>query len=310
MRSAHRQMRTDSFQLIIVKAVAAPTTAGWHIHSEGLIKLFQSRGPLNYATECARSLFLIVFNILVGLSCTFPRNLSFPKNSLWLNDSFQHLQTVRTGRESYITNAVSLMQGFADNCHPSEHVPLRSCVFAYHCALICCRIQRLLSTGDQSELLSSSTSIFQDMETVEGKTYPLSHKEFITNDTIMPPHRESHSSQNNFKEDNNLVDIDAQHRGSLMYRTNWRIRLSLHVLRLLQRLSSIEGCEAAQLNFYSQYQLRCIDELRVLVDRASAYLGPPPHSINSPSELVSHIKNVLLPRTGPVEDVQDFVITE
>lgn len=193
---------------------------------------------------------------------------------------------------------------------PSEHVPLRSCLFAYHCALICCRIQRLLSTGDESELLSSSTSIFQDMETVEGKTYPLSHKEFTTNNTIVSPHRESHSSQNNSKEDNHLVDIDAQHRGSLMYRTNWRIRLSLHVLQLLQRLSSIEGCGAAQLNFYSQYQFQCIDKLRVLVNRAFAYLGPPPYSIKSPSEPVSHIKNVLLPRTGPVEDVQDFVITE
>ena len=53
-----------------------------------------------------------------------------------------------------------------------------------------------------------------------------------------------------------------------------------------------------------------MEELRVLAERESFYLGMPYDKSQSFSELVSSVRNVLLHRTGPIDDLQDFGIEE
>ncbi|KAE8554647.1 hypothetical protein TMatcc_005795 [Talaromyces marneffei ATCC 18224] len=193
--------------------LADPTNAGWHIHSQGLINLFRLRGSENYATEDGRYLYLLFFN------------------------SFQ-IQAIRTGEESYITESITLIHEIADHCNSSEYLPLRTCIFTYHCALQCSRIRKLLNEATDAKLLSSSESILQDMDNIEKATYPLSHKSFITENKVEAPVRIAHDDDSPGKDTNHPMEVDSLYRGSIMYRVNWRIRVSFFVLEFLQRVST------------------------------------------------------------------------
>uniref|UniRef100_A0A093VLC5 White-opaque regulator 1 n=1 Tax=Talaromyces marneffei PM1 TaxID=1077442 RepID=A0A093VLC5_TALMA len=265
--------------------LADPTNAGWHIHSQGLINLFRLRGSENYATEDGRYLYLLFFN------------------------SFQ-IQAIRTGEESYITESITLIHEIADHCNSSEYLPLRTCIFTYHCALQCSRIRKLLNEATDAKLLSSSESILQDMDNIEKATYPLSHKSFITENKVEAPVRIAHDDDSPGKDTNHPMEVDSLYRGSIMYRVNWRIRVSFFVLEFLQRVSTSPVCTSEQRTLCLEYRLRCMEEVRILAERASFYLGTPDHKTQSFSELVLYIRTVLLHRTGPTDGLQDFVIEE
>ncbi|EED21837.1 conserved hypothetical protein [Talaromyces stipitatus ATCC 10500] len=269
----------------VYEFIADPTNMGWHIHSEGLINLFRLRGSENYATEDGRNLFLLVFNNL-------------------------QIQAIRTGQESYITESITLVHDLADHCHSSEYLPLRTCIFTYHCALLCSRIRRLLNEANDAELLSNAASILQDLDTVETKTDPLSDKRFITSNIVEPPLPAAYSSKGSNTVPSHPTMIDSIYRGSIMYRINWRIRVSLHVLEFLQQATVAANCTSSQRITYTLYRLRCIDELRALVERAAFYLGTEHDKQGSVHELACHIRTNLLPRTGPSDGIQDFVVEE
>lgn len=212
--------------------------------------------------------------------------------------------------ESYITESITILHEIADYCNSSEHIPIRTCIFTYHCALLCCRIRRLLNEATDAELLANSTSILQDMDNVEKATYPLSHKSFITENEVEAPRPAEHDDESSDKNINQPMMVDSLVRGSITYRVNWRIRVSFFVLEFLQRASTSPTCTSEQRTLFLEYKLRCMEEVRVLAEKASFHLGTPYDKSISFSELVFYIRTVLLPRTGPTDDLDDFDIEE
>jgi hypothetical protein len=148
------------------------------------------------------------------------------------------------------------------------------------------------------------------MDDVEKATYPLSHKSFIIENEVEAPRPAEHNDESSDKDNNQPMTVDSLFRGSITYRVNWRIRVSFFVLGFLQRTSTSPTCTSEQRTLFLEYELRCIKELRLLAERASFYLGTPYDKTISFSELVFHIRTVLLPRTGPTDDLDDFVIEE
>lgn len=222
----------------------------------------------------------------------------------------QQIQSIRTGEERYITESITILHAIADHCSSSEHIPLRTCIFTYHCALLCSRIRKLLNEATDAELLSNSVSILQDMDNVEKATYPLSHKSFITENEVEAPRPAEHNHESPEKHTSQPMTVDSLFRGSIMYRVNWRIRVSFYVLEFLQRASTSPTCTLEQRKLFLEYKLRCMEELRVLAERASFYLGTPYDKSQSFSALVSSIRTDFLHRTGPIDDLQDFSIKE
>lgn len=280
--------------------------AGWHIHSQGLIDLFRLRGSENYATQDGRYLYLLFFN-------SFVSPIASPLLLVWFNLltlASKQIQSIRTGQESYITESITLLHEIADHCNSSEYIPLRTCILTYHCALLCSRIRKLLNEATDAELLSSSASILQDMDNVEKATYPLSHKSFITENVVEAPRPAADDGESSGEDTNQPMTVDSMYRGSIMYRVNWRIRVSFYVLEFLERASTSPNCTSKQRTLYMEYQLLCMKDLRILAERASFYLGTPYDKSKSFSELVFYIRTVLLPRTGPSDGIQEFVIEE
>ena len=146
------------------------------------------------------------------------------------------------------------------------------------------------------------------MDNVEKATYPLSHKSFITGNEVEAPRPAEHNDESSDKNINQPMMVDSLVRGSITYRVNWRIRVSFFVLGFLQRASTSPTCTLEQRTLFLEYELRCMEELRVLAERASFYLGTPHDKTISFSDLVFYIRTVLLPRTGPTDDLDDFVI--
>ena len=147
------------------------------------------------------------------------------------------------------------------------------------------------------------------MDNVEKATYPLSHKSFITENEVEAPRPSEHDDESSKKDTNQPMTVDSLFRGSIMYRVNWRIRVSFYVLEFLQRASTSPTCTSEQRTLFIEYRLRCMEELRVLAERAALYLGTPFDKTQSFSELVFYIRTVLLPRTGPTDGLED-VFTE
>lgn len=148
------------------------------------------------------------------------------------------------------------------------------------------------------------------MDNVEKATYPLSHKSFIVENEVEAPLTPKQGKESLEEESTQPIMVDSLFRGSIMYRINWRIRVSFYVLEFLQRASTSPACTLQQRTLFLKYKSRCMEELRVLAERESFYLGMPYDKSQSFSELVSSVRNVLLHRTGPIDDLQDFGIEE
>lgn len=148
------------------------------------------------------------------------------------------------------------------------------------------------------------------MNNVEKATYPLGHKSFITENEVEAPQPAEHDDESSDKNINQPMMVDSLVRGSITYRVNWRIRVSFFVLEFLQRASTSPTCTPEQRTLFLEYKLRCMEDVRVLAERASFYLGTPYDKTISFSELVFYIRTVLLPRTGPTDGLQNFVVEE
>lgn len=148
------------------------------------------------------------------------------------------------------------------------------------------------------------------MDNVEKATYPLSHKSFIIENEVESPAPAKQGEGSLEEESTPPMMVDSLFRGSIMYRVNWRIRVSFYVLEFLQRASTSPTCTLQQRTLFLEYKFRCMEEIRVLAERESFYLGIPYDKSQSFSELVFFIRSVLLHRTGPIDDLQDFGIED
>lgn len=201
-----------------------------------------------------------------------------------------------------------MLHKIADHCNPSEHLHIRICIFTNHCALLCIRIRKLLTEATDAELLSSSVSILEDVNNVEKATYPLSHKSFITEmeiDVLRPTGYDDESSE---KDTTQVITADSSSRGAITHGLNWRIRVSIYVLGFLQRVSTSPNCTWEQRKLFLEYKLSSMEDLRVLVERVSFYLGRPYDVTMSFSELIFYVRDVLLRRSGPTDSLQDAII--
>jgi hypothetical protein len=141
------------------------------------------------------------------------------------------------------------------HCEVAEYPVLRAYIFTYHCTRICTDIQELLNIGDPDTLLLNSETILQDAENVENVLYPLTHDSPVAKFTIDPP----------------LAPRDS-YIGTSVLRSNYRLRLSHHVLEFVQQASEAPSCTSQQRVLFSAIQHRCLDEIRVLRKKISRFL--------------------------------------
>jgi hypothetical protein len=178
-----------------------------------------------------------------------------------------------TGLE--IAEGFTWIREIYQHCEPSEFGIVRTCIFAYHCTRLCSRIRRLVDAGDLDELLSSSSSILQDMDNVEKATHPLSDEKPITDCAIEPPLTPyTHP------------DLDLSSAEAYTYQSNFRIRLSYHVLEFVLHASRAPGCTPQQRLIFTKYRHQCMEEIRALVNRVSFILVMTPKNVFSSLALV------------------------
>lgn len=155
---------------------------------------------------------------------------------------------------------------FHKYCELSEYPMLRACIFSHHCARICSRVRTLVDTGDLDDLLSNSPSILQDTDEVEQETHPLSHEEALASYVVDPPMTPYTRPKY----------IYPCYVGVHVLQSNFRMRLSYAVLEFLRYACKAPGCTPQQRMIFKRYQLRCVEEIQALVDRASRTLDMVP----------------------------------
>ncbi|KAK4863219.1 hypothetical protein LT330_001997 [Penicillium expansum] len=214
-------------------------TLGWQIHNQVLSKLIRLRGSEQFTTRTGRNVFLIIFTNV-------------------------ETQAFMSGQEC--KEALTWFVQFHKYCELSEYPMLRACIFSHHCARICSRVRTLVDTGDLDDLLSNSPSILQDTDEVEQETHPLSHEEALASYVVDPPMTPYTRPKY----------IYPCYVGVHVLQSNFRMRLSYAVLEFLRYACKAPGCTPQQRMIFKRYQLRCVEEIQALVDRASRTLDMVP----------------------------------
>lgn len=160
---------------------------------------------------------------------------------------------------NYFDQAIVYFKEYYQYCPPTEHIVLRAYIFTYHCTRICRDIQKLLDNGDLDVLLQNSQSILQDVEDVENAIYPFAPDSPVAKCLVDPPLKP-------------FDFLKGSYTGTSVLRSNYRLRLSHHVLEFVNQACKAPSCTYQQRIIFSGTRNRCLAEIQVLTKKIARFL--------------------------------------